>query len=267
MSKVVFIGAGRMAQSIIAGLTKQSHWSIVVSNNGNVNRLEEIEKKYGVQTTDSWKEEIDDAAVIVLAMPPEAHDSVLKELALFIDKQLVITVAAGIGPSYLEEALPEQTPVAWLMPNTAASKGKSMTLCAKGTHVEQAHESMLAQILASIGTAEIVSEEQVHTLTPITGSAPAFVYQMADCLIQPAKEAGISEQQARKLVADMIAGAAAMLQSGDDPQRLIDQVATPGGVTAAGLDVLEQHDFNSIMKQVIKACHDRSNNEKSKKDW
>lgn len=260
MSKVVFIGAGRMAQAIIAGLTKQSDWSIVVSNNGNVNRLEEMEQKYGVQTTDSWKEEIFDADAIVLAMPPEAHDSVLKELALFIDKQFVITVAAGIGPSYLEKSLPEQTPVAWLMPNTAASKGKSITLCAKGTQMEQVHEDMLEQILSSIGTAEIVSEEQVHTLTPITGSAPAFVYQMANNLVQSAKEAGISEQQARKLVADMIAGAASMLQTEEDPQDLINQVATPGGVTAAGLEVLEQHDFNSMMKQVIKACHDRSNN-------
>ncbi|WP_246367007.1 pyrroline-5-carboxylate reductase [Paraliobacillus salinarum] len=260
MSKVVFIGAGRMAQAIIAGLTKQSDWLIVVSNNGNVNRLEEMEQKYGVQTTDSWKEEIFDADVIVLAIPPEAHDSVLKELALFIDKQFVITVAAGIGPSDLEKSLPEQTPVAWLMPNTAASKGKSITLCAKGTQMEQVHEDMLEKILSSIGTAEIVSEEQVHTLTPITGSAPAFVYQMANNLVQSAKEAGISEQQARKLVADMIAGAASMLQTEEDPQDLINQVATPGGVTAEGLEVLEQHDFNSMMKQVIKACHDRSNN-------
>ncbi len=259
MNKVVFIGAGRMAQAIISGLTNQSQWSIVVSNNGDVKRLEEIEKGFGVRTTGSWKEEIDEANVIVLAMPPEAHDTVLKELSLFIDKQLVITVAAGIGPSYLENTLPEGTPVAWLMPNTAATVGKSMTLYANGSHVERHHENLLEQILASIGTAEAVTEEQVHTLTPITGSGPAFVYQMADALLQPAKAAGVSDQQAKKLVADMIAGAAAMLQSGDDPKDLIDQVATPGGVTAAGLTVLNQHEFGATIKETITACHERVN--------
>lgn len=259
MKKLVFIGAGRMAQAIIGGCVDRGDWTIVVSNNGNVNRLEQIEQQYSVQTVDSWKEEVSDADAVILAIPPEAHDSVLKELALFVDKQLVITVAAGIGPSYLEKLLPKHTPVAWLMPNTAATIGKSITLYAKGQAVEPVHEQMLEQILASIGTVAEVTEAQVHQLTPITGSGPAFIYYLANTLLELTKEADVSNKQAKKLVADMIAGAAAMLQTGEEPSELIDQVASPGGVTAAGLDVLEQHDFDSTLRQVVMACHKREN--------
>lgn len=259
IKKILFIGAGRMAQAIIAGLIK-TDMTIVASNNGDVKRLEDVENKYGVKTTDSWKEEVEGADIIVLAMPPEAHESVLKEVALFVDNQFIVTLAAGIDPTYLEKNLPAETPTAWMMPNPAASLGKSVTLYTLGKYADEKHHQMLAELLISIGSSEKVTEDQVHALTPITGSGSAFIYRMAEALIQSTMETGVTEEQAKKLVADMIHGAAAMLQTGEDTKQLLDQIASPGGVTAAGLEVMDEGQFDQMMKDVITACHKRAKN-------
>ncbi|MDL4841126.1 pyrroline-5-carboxylate reductase [Aquibacillus rhizosphaerae] len=258
VNRVLFIGAGRMAQAIIKGLVQQSDFHIAVTNNGDEQRLNYVKEKFGVEIVESWREEIETTDVIVLALPPEAHGSLLNELANFIDKHLIVTVAAGIDPAYLEKSLPEGTPVAWMMPNTAAELGKSMTLYTCGTHTNSSHEELLQQMLSGIGSYEKVTEQQIHELTPITGSAPAFVYAMADTLINCAMESGVTEQQARKLVAEMIGGAASMLKTGESPKQLADNVATPGGVTAAGLDVLDRNNFDGLISGAIDACHKRA---------
>ncbi|MRH43735.1 pyrroline-5-carboxylate reductase [Aquibacillus halophilus] len=258
IKRILFIGAGRMAQAIISGLKNQSDFQISVTNNGNDQRLNYVRDTFDVEVIESWREEIETTDVVVLAMPPEVHDSLLNELAKFIDKHLIVTVAAGIGPTYLEESLPDGTPVAWMMPNTAAQVGQSMTLYTCGKHTDSSHEELLQKMLSGIGSYEKVTEEQIHELTPITGSAPAFIYKMAEALVNNAVDSGISEQQARKLVSEMIGGAASMLKNGESPKELAEQVASPGGVTAAGLKVFDENNFESLINNAIKACHQRA---------
>ncbi|QTM98021.1 pyrroline-5-carboxylate reductase [Sediminibacillus dalangtanensis] len=257
-TRILFIGAGRMAQAIIGGLAGNQRFVITASNNGNQGRLEYVEGTYGVFVSDNWRQEVSHADIILLAMPPETHPGLLEDLAGLMDKQLVITVAAGISPSYLEEVLPEGTPAAWVMPNTAAKLGESSTLYAIGKHVDQHHKQLLEEILEGIGAFEKVTEEQLYELTAITGSAPAFIYRIAESLKNQAAAVGISEQQARKLVAQMIAGSAEMLKTGEDPAELADQVATPGGSTAAGLHLLDNHHIDQLMQQAIIACREKS---------
>ncbi|MCT2536193.1 pyrroline-5-carboxylate reductase [Aquibacillus koreensis] len=256
--QVLFLGAGRMAQAIISGLINDSSFHIMVTNNGDEKRLRYVQDTFNVEVIESWREEMESTDIIVLALPPEGHDSILKELAEFVDQQLIITVAAGIGPAYLEERLPNGTPVAWVMPNTAAQVGKSTTLFANGSYMTAEHETWLQAMLQQVGTYEQVTEQQVHHLTPITGSAPAFVYKMAESLIRSAEESGITEQQAQNLVSSMLEGAAAMLQTGQKPSYLTDQVATPGGVTAAGLEVLDESGLDQMLQRAIAACHERA---------
>ncbi len=257
-TRMLFIGAGRMAQAIIGGLSGNRRFAITASNNGNQGRLEYVEGVYGISVSEDWREEVSHSDIILLAMPPETHPGLLKDLAGLLDKQLVITVAAGISPSYMEGVLPVGTPVAWVMPNTAAKLGESSTLYATGKHVDQHHKQLLEEILEGIGAFENVTEEQLYELTAITGSAPAFIYRIAESLKNQAAAVGISEQQARKLVAQMIAGSAEMLKTGEDPAELADQVATPGGSTAAGLNLLDNHDIDRLMQQAITACREKS---------
>ncbi|WP_462413353.1 pyrroline-5-carboxylate reductase [Neobacillus sp. Marseille-QA0830] len=255
---VLFIGAGRMAQAIIEGISNKSEFSILVANSGNVERLEFVRNHFGVETTDNWKNHAANMDIIFLAMPPDAHESILSDLAERINGQLVMTVAAGIGPAYMENKLPDLTPVVSVMPNTAAKLGESITLFAPGQYVNQHHLETIESLISGIGQFEKVTEKQIEDLTAITGSAPAFIYQLAGALEQMALETGITQSQARKLVAQMIAGSAEMLKTNKGTYELINQVATPGGSTAAGLELLDAHQFNTTIQQAINACREKA---------
>ncbi|WP_042457026.1 pyrroline-5-carboxylate reductase [Neobacillus dielmonensis] len=256
--RVLFIGAGRMAQAIIEGLVNKTEFAITVANKGNQERLEFVKNHYGVETTEHWVNHASEMDIIFLAMPPDAHASILKELAEKIGGQLVMTVAAGISPTYMESMLPDATPVVSVMPNTAAKQGESITLYAPGQHVNQQHIQWIETLLSGIGEYEKVTEKQIEELTAITGSAPAFIYKLAGVLEQMALETGVTQQQARKLVAQMIAGSAEMLKTNIDTTELINQVATPGGSTAAGLDSLDNNQFNTSIQQAIIACRKKA---------
>ncbi|WP_186580715.1 pyrroline-5-carboxylate reductase [Aquibacillus kalidii] len=253
-TKLLFIGAGRMAQAMIAGLTQNGNAQIYVTNNGNQKRLEDVVQKYGIQAVSNWQQVINEVNVVILAIPPETHKELLKEMKDYVNSQLVVTVAAGIGPSTLEKTLPENTPVAWVMPNTAAELGESSTLYTLGKSTTSGHVQLLEEVLEPIGDYQEVSEQQVKQLTALTGSAPAFVYLMADALVNIARETGITETQARKIIAQMISGSAAMLQTAEAPMDLANQVATPGGSTAEGLRVLQENKLDELMKAAIGAC-------------
>ncbi|MCD8501406.1 MAG: pyrroline-5-carboxylate reductase [Bacillaceae bacterium] len=252
---ILFIGAGRMAEAIISGLTKQNNVTIVVTNKSDDSKLLRLKEKYRVHTSNDWKQHVTESDVILLASPPSTQEKILTELSSIISKQLVITIAAGIDPTFMEEKLPEGTPVCWIMPNTAAQIGQSISTFTCGQYVNEKHREAIKMILTSIGDYEELSEEQVHDLTAITGSAPAFLYAFAEALESSAQQYGMAKDQARKLVTKMIAGSAAMLEAGYSPQELREQVTTPGGSTAAGLDVLYGANFEELIQQAVIATN------------
>ncbi|QDP39066.1 pyrroline-5-carboxylate reductase [Radiobacillus deserti] len=260
MQKLLTIGAGRMAQAVISGILQQEQdrFHIVMSNRGNVARLEQVKNKYGVEITTNWKDHVTNADILFLAVPPSQQQSLLHEMSPYLTNQLVFSVAAGVGVRELEAPLPEGAAVAWVMPNTAAEIGQSMTLYALGQHVNEIQEKTLLTILKGIGPAQRVTEEQLHALTPVTGSAPAFMYYVAEVLTRLARGKGVDEAVAQQLVSQMILGSARMLSSGQKPKDLIDQVATPGGSTAAGLKVLQTEDLDGMFERAVQACVEKN---------
>ncbi len=257
---ILFIGAGRMAEAIFSGLLKQQPKIIItVSNQSDSSRLKYLSEHYPIQTTSDWREEIGQADVILLACPPDAHASVLETMSPLVSKeQFVITVAAGIGPSTLEATLPKGIPVAWLMPNTSADVGKSMSIYAYGSAITDSHRSLFKTIVSAIGPSEELSEQQVHDMTAVTGSAPAFLYHFVEALEQAAISYGLTAEQSRKLVIEMVIGSAAMLDKHRDPAKLREQVTSPGGATAAGLTSLANDHFSESIIRAIHATNARA---------
>ncbi|WP_347338315.1 pyrroline-5-carboxylate reductase [Tumebacillus amylolyticus] len=259
--RILFIGAGRMAEAIFAGVLRtQKDYieEIVVANRSDLARLHAMRDQYGVSVTTDWRDAVAKADVVLLAMPPQNHRDVLTQLAPYIKGQLVMTVAAGIGIGLLEETLPAGTPVVWIMPNTAAGIGESITLFTCGRHVEDKQRDVLNMVLAGIGEAVECTEQQVHDLTAITGSAPAFLYRMVEELELSAQGYGMAPETARRMVAQMIYGSAAMLKTGADPADLRDSVTTPGGATAAGLRVMDERRFSEMMQGAVEATNARA---------
>ena len=257
---ILFIGAGRMAEAIFSRmLQKKLDVNITISNLRDQERLRTLKNQYTVQTTSNWVDIFPQADVIILACPPSAHANVLAQMNSTIQvDQFIITVAAGIGPTKLEAALPKNTAVAWLMPNTAAEVGKSMSIYSLGHHVKDEQKAFFNQMVEAIGPAEQLTEQQVHDLTAVTGSAPAFLYHFVEALEQSAVSFGITKDQARKLVIEMVVGSTAMLDKHRDPAHLKEQVTSPGGATAAGLATLSDNHFTDIIGQAVDATNQRA---------
>ncbi|WZY00692.1 pyrroline-5-carboxylate reductase [Bacillus sp. FSL W7-1360] len=258
MSRILFIGAGRMAEAMFSRLLaqpKRLFKTIYISNNTNKTHLAHLAERYDVQPITNWTDVVDEVDAIILATPPSTQPEQLRTLSPLIRNQIIITIAAGIGPSILENHLPEGTATAWIMPNTAAEIGASMSLYTFGKHVNASQKTLTENILAAIGTYEELPEEAIHNLTAITGSAPAFVYEFVLQLENAATSYGISPTQARKLVVAMLHGSANLLEKTNDPVALRDAVTTPGGATAAGLQSLADHQFGDMLTKAVEAVN------------
>lgn len=123
------------------------------------------------------------------------------------------------------------------------------------------HIEWIEALICGIGEYEIVTEQQIYDLTAITGSAPAFVFRVAETLEEICLMSGVTQEQARKLVGQMIAGTAEMLKTNIETNELVNELATPGGSTARGLKVLEDNQLDQLMRQAINACRDKVQNE------
>ncbi|WLD91613.1 pyrroline-5-carboxylate reductase [Alkalihalobacillus sp. AL-G] len=256
--RLLMIGAGRMAEAIISGLQNQNpslFSSVTVANQTDERRLINLAKKYNVHTTTDWRDVINEVDVVVSAVPPQAHSTILEDLDSIGYKKLFITVAAGVDPTFMESKISEGTPVCWMMPNTAAQVKKSMTTYVCGRFVNDDHRTIIHHLLESIGDYAELSEEQVHDLTAVTGSAPAFLYLFCEALEEAAVSYGLDEKQAKLLVTKMISGSAEMLETGITANELRDQVTSPGGSTAAGVEVLEKGHFTELVQNAVKATN------------
>jgi len=255
---ILFIGAGRMSEAIIAGITANSYEqvnSIYVANQKNIDRVHELAIKYQVQPIEKLEDMVEKVNMIVLAMPPSEHEVVLRKLKPFITSQFVVTVAAGISPSYMETFLPKGTAVGWIMPNTAAMVGHSISLYTYGTSVSERHHSQMELLVNSIGTSQYCTEDEIHDLTAVTGSAPAFLYLFVESLIEQTEKFGVSKETAEKLVKEMVIGSAEMLKGNMTPKELREQVTTPGGATEEGINVLRNRHFQEILQEAVVATN------------
>ncbi|MGQ4664202.1 pyrroline-5-carboxylate reductase [Metabacillus halosaccharovorans] len=263
-NSILFIGAGRMAEAIIAGLKTSSREqinSIYVSNQKSVERLKELVMKYQIQPIETFDDIIDKVDLIVLAIPPSEHEAVLNKLSPYITSQFIVTVAAGISPSFMEKFLPERTAVGWIMPNTAAMVGHSISLYTYGTFASEKNHVQMELLVNSIGTSQYCSEEEIHNLTAITGSAPAFFYLFVEALIDQTKCYNVSRDIAEKLVKEMVNGSVEMLKGEYSPKELREQVTTPGGATAEGINVLRSGNFIDLLQQAVIATNKKAKGE------
>lgn len=256
----LFIGAGRMSEAILSGLitSGEERASIVVSNRRDKEKLSKLAERYGVRATQDAVAEAKHADTIVLCSPPDQVSDVLARLAPVLRGQLVMSVAAGIDVTYMKKRMPDKTPAAWIMPNTGAMIASSISPFTVSEDIGDGEFAEVERIVKSIGDGYRTTEDQVHALTAVTGSAPAFFYLYYEAMVKCASEAGVSNEDAAFLVKTMMKGSLAMLSEGYDAESLIDQVASPGGSTREGLNVLEDHDLEGLIKKAVKAANDHA---------
>jgi len=262
MGKIVFVGAGSMAEAIIAGiLTNEviSAEDVFVMNKSDDDRLAYMQKSYGVSLVCQERNALREAELIVLATKPKDVQQAMHDIASYLnDETAVLSVIAGVAIETIQNSLGNR-PIARSMPNTSATIGKSASGVSMNAMVNPHLRNRILDLLSSIGVVKEVDEDELHIVTALSGSGPAYVYYMVEALEEAAIANGFSNEVARELIIQTFEGAAAMLkQTGEEPELLRRNVTSPGGTTEAGLKTLENRLFKETIQECIKSAEKRS---------
>jgi len=197
---------------------------------------------------------------ILLGVKPQLLAQVASQVeALAGPGTILISILAGVEMSVLGQHFPRAGGLVRIMPNLAAALGKSpIAVTARG--LDEAGRQAAFALLAPLGTPEWIGEDEFDLVTALAGSGPAFVYRFIDALAVAAAALGLPDDKARRLALAMVEGAAALAAtSPHDPGELARRVASPGGVTQAGLDALDERDsLRLLVEKTLRAARDRS---------
>lgn len=255
MTTIGFIGFGKMAEALWMGARS------VVSETGNaVYEINESRQNVAINSgllprtiTDLFA----GVSVLFLCVKPQNFQS-LPVLPAGPNAPLVASILAGISISDLQEKLPGHA-IARVMPNTPAMVGEGMSAVSFSEEVSATDIEALKYILSTCGKVEIVPESLMDMVTGISGSGPAFLYQLCKAAVAAAGRDGMSEQTAIQLFSQTLIGAGKMLQrSGKTPEQLTVDVTSPGGTTFAGLQEYNRLDIGKHFESVIIEAAKRS---------
>lgn len=263
MKKIAFIGAGSMAEAVMSGIINKQfiiNKQVWMTNKDNEQRLIEMEEKYGVSTSRKKEEVLKDADVIILSTKPYDVESAIESIIPYLAKnQIVMSVIAGVSTTQIAEAIGKDIPVIRAMPNTSASIGYSATAITKGEFASEEDLMIAKQLFEAIGTVNIVKEEEMHIVTGISGSGPAYIYYLVEAMEEAAIKEGLDIVTAKELITQTIIGAGMMLKTSEVPvDNLRKNVTSPNGTTEAGLNVLEERNFKESMIACVSSATNRS---------
>jgi pyrroline-5-carboxylate reductase len=203
-----------------------------------------------------------DHGFVVLAVKPQSMAEALAAVApLTAADAVVVSIAAGVRMAKLEAAFSAGQPVIRAMPNTPAQVGMGMTVAVSNAHVSETQRKAVDTLLSAIGKVAWIGDERlIDAVTAVSGSGPAYVFLLAECLAEAAREAGLPDDLAALLARQTVAGSGALLaESPLSPAELRRNVTSPGGTTAAALDVLMASDgLKPLLIRAVEQAKKRS---------
>lgn len=263
LQRIAFVGAGSIAEAMIAGLLQAQvvkGEQITVSNHSNKRRLQELHHRYGVHGTHNKKELIANADIIFLAMKPKDVAEALTPLRDYITKnKLIISLLAGVSTASIVNLLKKNVPIIRAMPNTSSAILKSATAISPSVHAKEEHILLAKTLFETIGLVSVVEEKHMHAVTALSGSGPAYIYYVIEAMENAAKQIGLEETVAKSLILQTMIGAAEMLKTNEKhPSILRKEITSPGGTTEAGIEVLKSFQFQEALIQCITEATKRS---------
>lgn len=255
--RTAVLGAGTIGEAVLAGLLRAGvppeH---LVFCERYDSRADEVATRTGVARAATPSDALPGAVVVLVAVKPQDVADLLDAVAPALEPgQLVVSVAAGISTATLEAHLPDGTPVVRVMPNTAMVVDRSMSAVVAGTHATEEHLLDVEGLLRPVGRVVRVPEHQIDAVTALSGSGPAYVYLLAEAMVDAGVLLGLPRALATELTVQTAVGAATMLRdAGRTPAELREAVTSPGGTTAAALRALEQHRLRAAVSDAAEAA-------------
>lgn len=260
--RILFIGAGRMATALAKGILSAG-FSItehVRASDVSQPARERFAAETGCRTQTTNSEAVAEADIVVLAVKPQVlHEAVADLAPQLTPDQLVVSIVAGIPLSTLTQLCGDGVRLVRVMPNTPCLVGCGASAFAVGPTATAADADLVQQFLETVGVAFPVPERLLDAVTGLSGSGPAYVFQVIEALSDGGVRAGLPRDIATTLSAQTVLGAARMvLETGEHPAALKDAVASPGGTTIAGLHELERCGLRAAMINAVVAASLRS---------
>lgn len=264
--KVAYVGGGNMTRALAGGMLaagyEPSH--LLISEPLAEHRASLVDELPGAVIFEKNEDAVREAECIVLAVKPQILADVCKPLAALAQttRPLVISIAAGVRARDIETWLGGKLPVVRVMPNQPAllRLGISGLFANENTSDQQLRAA--TNIISTTGPViRVDSEEDIDTVTAVSGTGPAYFYLLVDMLVKAAVDLGLEYDEALALVLETARGAGEMAeQSGETMDSLIARVRSPGGTTAAAFDYLDGTDFRAIFHAAVVAARDRAVN-------
>ena len=252
-NKLGFIGCGEMASAIIKGLLNSGfvHTSDIKATTHTDKSASAKSKILKIKVITNNKEIANNSEIIVLATKPNSIVDVLKEIKEEVNGKLIISIAAGINTAKIEEIV-DKSPVIRVMPNTPLLISEGMTGICLGKLATQEDEKFVTEMFSKIGKVITVTEEQIDIVTAISGSGPAFFYQIFEDIAQAGVKLGLDYEKSLSLAIQTAIGSAKMtLQTSKSVPDLVSSVATKGGCTEVGIDTMRKMKSQSLFENVI----------------
>ncbi len=256
--RLAVLGAGKIGGILLRsflrqGLIPPDRVSATVRHPERVRALGE---ELGIAVSTDNRSAARAADLVLLCVKPQTVREVLEEIRPEVDPdKLVISVAASVPTQFLEHHLAARVPVVRAMPNTPCAIGCGMTAICRGSHADASHLETASALFDSVGRTVVVDEPHMDAVTGLSASGPAFIYIILESLAEAGVKVGLPRDVATLLAAQTMQGAArVVLETGDHPALLKDEVTTPAGCTIDGILELEEGKLRvTLIKAVVKA--------------
>ena len=243
MKKRGCIGVGNMGEAVLKGVIssqKVAKENIFVRNSSN-DSTKKVAERNGVQAANSSKDLAKECDVVCLGVKPYLVASVLEEIKVELEGKIVISMAAAVEIKDIESIVPSAK-VVRIMPNTPVEVGAGVVGVSAGHNI----------------VSEVIAEKDMAGLTALSGSGPAYGYLFIEALADGAVLNGLRRETAYRLAAHTVIGAAKMvLETGEHPGKLKDNVCSPSGSTIEAVRILEEKNFRSAVIECEKACFEK----------
>ena len=260
--RFAFLGGGNMAEALIKGLLSGLGVDPrrIVATDIVLERCEHLRATYGITTSEDNSRAVQDSQVVFLAVKPQTVPALLASVAPIVSRdKLMVSIAAGVPLSALQHALPDDTRIVRVMPNTPALVLEGAAGISPSAAATAADVTLVESIFNAVGRATVVGDNMMDTVTGLSGSGPAFVFALIEGLSDGGVLMGLDRPTSTMLAAQTVLGAAKMvLETGRHPGELKDMVTSPAGTTISGMEALEQGGLRGLMMAAVRRATERS---------
>ncbi|MDR9434535.1 pyrroline-5-carboxylate reductase [Pontimonas sp.] len=257
LPRIALVGTGKMVGAILEGLLQPDvsleALRATTQSGSSASLLVErgVEAKSVEEDAGANRWAVEDADIVLLGVKPYAIVDVAAEVASALKPgAVVVSVAAGITTASIEAVVTQ--PVVRAMPNTPSQIRQGVTGIAGGSRASEHNIELVDALFSLVGEVVVVDEDRINDLSALSGSGPAYLFYIAEKLIDVARERGFSDEQAQTMVTGTLLGAAQLLdQSEHSAEQLRHAVTSPGGTTQQAISVLDAHDMGSIWAEAI----------------